>query len=275
MGPLIHNPQVLEDLHHKGVEVLEEDSIPLDLSGAVVIIRAHGITPALETELVQRGARLVDATCPKVKTNQLKARSLAEDGYTIFLAGEERHGEIAGIRGYVSVAKNGRCMVVSSREAAAAMAEKLIRGGPPSKAALLGQTTIPEALYRSIGKELRKFFPGLKIINTVCGAVRNRQKALRELCGRVDAIVVAGGRASANTRHLLGLARSPGEGRPVKAAWLVESAADLPPEAGAYAVVGLSAGASTPDVVIESIEAALKTIPEGAAKKLPGNILPR
>jgi 4-hydroxy-3-methylbut-2-enyl diphosphate reductase len=265
MGPLIHNPQVLDDLRRKGVEALDEDSIPLDLSGAVVIIRAHGITPVLETELVRRGARLVDATCPKVKANQLKARSLAEDGYTIFLAGEEHHGEIAGIRGYAAAAENGECVVVGSREAAAAMAEKLIREGPPSRTALLGQTTIPEVLYRSIGEELRMFFPGLEIINTVCGAVRDRQEALRELCGRVDAVIVAGGRASANTRHLLGLARNPGAGHPGKTAWLVESTADLPPEAAAYAVVGLSAGASTPDAVIGTIEAALKV---GAVRKV-------
>jgi 4-hydroxy-3-methylbut-2-enyl diphosphate reductase len=256
MGPLIHNPQVLEDLQRKGVETLEEDSIPRDLSGSTVIIRAHGITPALEAKLVRGGALIVDATCPKVKANQMKARSLAEEGYVIFLAGEERHGEIAGIRGYVSAP--GRCVVVGSREEAAAAAEKFPGEGPPPKTALLGQTTISEALYCSIGAELRKIFPELKIIDTICAATRDRQEALRELRGQVDAVIVAGGRASANTRHLLGIARSPVGDSPVKPAWLVESAGELPPEIGAYDTVGLSAGASTPDEVIEGIEAALE-----------------
>jgi 4-hydroxy-3-methylbut-2-enyl diphosphate reductase len=257
MGPLIHNPQVLEDLQHKGVEILDEGSMPPGLSGSVVIIRAHGITPALEAELVHRGARIVDATCPKVKANQMKARSLAEEGYMIFLAGEEKHGEIAGIRGYVGPVSAGRCVVVGSREEAAAEAEQLLSTDPLAKTALLGQTTIPEALYRSIGEEMRKFFPNLKIVDTICAATRDRQEALRELLGQVDAVIVAGGRSSANTRYLLGIARDPAGGSPAKPAWLVESAADLPPEISAYAAVGLSAGASTPDAVIDGIEAAL------------------
>jgi 4-hydroxy-3-methylbut-2-enyl diphosphate reductase len=147
--------------------------------------------------------------------------------------------------------------VVGSREEAAAAAEQLLSTDPLAKTALLGQTTIPEALYRSIGEELRRFFPNLKIVDTICAATRDRQEALRDLCGRVDAVIVAGGRASANTRHLLGIARNPAADRPAKPAWLVETAAELPPEIGAYAAVGLSAGASTPDEVIESIEAAL------------------
>jgi 4-hydroxy-3-methylbut-2-enyl diphosphate reductase len=260
MGPLIHNPQVLEDLQRKGVEILEEDSIPPDLSDAVVIIRAHGITPALEAGLVQRGARIVDATCPKVKANQMKARSLAEEGCFVFLAGEERHGEIAGIRGYI--AASGRCVVVENRKEAAAAAEKLFSEVPPPKTALLGQTTMPEELYRSIGEELRSFFPNLKIIDTICAATHDRQEALRDLCGRVDAVIVAGGRASANTRHLLGIAQNPAGDRPAKPAWLVESAMELPPEISAYAAVGLSAGASTPDEVIESIETVLGSMGE-------------
>lgn len=244
VGPLIHNPHVLDDLQRRGVEVLEEGRLPRNLSGAVVVIRAHGISPDLEAELVSLGGCIVDATCPKVKASQLKARALAGAGYRVFLAGEARHGEIAGIRGYAP-----DCTIVADGDAAALAAERLFREEPGAEAALIGQTTISSDEYAAIGEAVRSFFPSLKIIDTICGATRDRQNALRELCGRVDAVIVAGGRESANTRRLLAIAEASG-----KPAWLVENAGGIPAELASYAAVGLSAGASTPDEVIRAIE---------------------
>jgi 4-hydroxy-3-methylbut-2-enyl diphosphate reductase len=250
VGPLIHNPQVLEDLNRRGVEVRDEGCLPRDFSGAVVIIRAHGISPALEAELVSRGGRVADATCPTVKASQMKARDLAGTGYRVFLAGEARHAEIAGIRGYAP-----GCTVVADPDEAAAAAERLFREAPGARTALIGQTTISPDEYTAIGEAVRSFFPGLRIIDTICGATRDRQNALRELCGKVDAVIVAGGRESANTRRLFAIAEASG-----KPAWLVENAGELPSEIASYASVGLSAGASTPDEVIRAIEATLKTL---------------
>jgi 4-hydroxy-3-methylbut-2-enyl diphosphate reductase len=95
-----------------------------------------------------------------------------------------------------------------------------------------------------------KVFPDLHVINTICRATRDRQDSLRELCARVDAVIVAGGRESANTRRLLTIARG-------KPAWLVEGPADIPDEITAYTTVGLCAGASTPDTLIDALEQAL------------------
>ncbi|MDR0387575.1 MAG: 4-hydroxy-3-methylbut-2-enyl diphosphate reductase, partial [Treponema sp.] len=206
MGPLIHNPQVLEDLNRRGVEVLEEGRLPRDLSGAAVIVRAHGISPCLEADLAARGARIADATCPKVKASQMKARSLSGAGYHVFLAGEARHGEIAGIRGYAP-----GCTVVADPEGAASAAERLFREEPLARTALIGQTTISPDEYAAIGEAVRRFFPDLQIIDTICGASRDRPNALRELCGKVDAVIVAGGRESANTRRLLAIAEASGK----------------------------------------------------------------
>jgi 4-hydroxy-3-methylbut-2-enyl diphosphate reductase len=238
----------METLRKAGVETLEEGALPADLTGAAVIIRAHGITPALEGELERRGARIVDATCGRVKASQMKARALSDAGRTIFLAGEKDHGELIGIRGYVA----GPCFVVADPAGARAAAEKLARENPLAKTALLGQTTISPEEYGAIAAEIRRFFPGLEVIDSICGATRDRQEALRELAGRVDALLIAGGRASANTRRLLAIAESAGKG-----AWLVESAAEIPPEARSSAVLGLSAGASTPEETVEEIERAL------------------
>jgi 4-hydroxy-3-methylbut-2-enyl diphosphate reductase len=253
LGPLIHNPQVLESLKKKGLEILDEKNLPGDLPDAVVIIRAHGVSPGLEAALAERGARIVDATCPKVKANQIKARALAEAGYWIFLAGEEDHGEIAGIRGYVDSGKPGFCRAVVGNAAdAEAAAEKLYRETPEAKTALVGQSTISPEEYRAIGEGIRKFFPALETADTICGATRDRQEALRELCGRVDAVIVAGGRESANTRRLLAIAQALG-----KPCWLAEGPDDVPREIAGYETVGICAGASTPDQVIDDIEQAV------------------
>jgi 4-hydroxy-3-methylbut-2-enyl diphosphate reductase len=255
LGPLIHNPRILESLKQRGLEILDEKSLPPDLSDAVVIIRSHGIDPGVEQTLSDRGARVVDATCPRVKVNQLKARSLAASGRRIFLAGEAEHGEIAGIRGYVTAAGEGAppfCAVVGSAAEAEAAAEKLHRQDPAAETALISQTTISPEEYRAIGEVIRKYFPGLETADTICRATTDRQEALRELCGLSAAVIVAGGKNSANTRRLLAIAQAQG-----KPCWLVEGPGDVLPEVGAYETVGLCAGASTPDDVIDDIEKVL------------------
>jgi 4-hydroxy-3-methylbut-2-enyl diphosphate reductase len=293
MGPLIHNPQTLASLAARGVRILDEGDLEdRDFRPGALIIRAHGISPGVEKKLLLRAEqhrdaqakpafRIVDATCPRVKASQLAARSLAERGYLIFLAGERDHAEIQGIYGYALTGKDtggsgahdpgeapggtaGRvppggsfspCIIVGSPEEADTAARTVLKGGPENsfvKTALIGQTTISDAEYSDIAAALTKSFPRLEVQRTICGATRDRQNALRELCSLADGLVIAGGRNSANTRRLLSIAGECG-----KPAWLAESAADLPAEAAACSVVGLSAGASTPDSVIDEIEQAL------------------
>jgi 4-hydroxy-3-methylbut-2-enyl diphosphate reductase len=272
-GPLIHNPQVLEDLRRRGVEVLDdapgesaflESSRRLpELSGAVVIIRAHGVTPQLEAALSRQGAVIVDATCPKVKASQIKARDLSEEGYRIFLAGEKQHGEIIGIQGYAP-----GCIIVANPEEAreagrmAASGENKDPDKAPLKTALIGQTTISPEEYQAIAEAITAYLPQTEVINTICPATKDRQDALRSLCAEADALIIVGGRESANTRRLLAIAQAEGQanGRSSgKPAWLVESPAELPADLAAYGVIGLSAGASTPDEVIDAIEKAINS----------------
>ncbi|GHV76228.1 4-hydroxy-3-methylbut-2-enyl diphosphate reductase [Spirochaetia bacterium] len=245
MGPLIHNPQAMKTLTDRGLVVLDEETLPPDLSGASVIIRAHGITPRLEAALTNSGATLIDATCPRVKASQMKVRELCGTGYRVFLAGEKRHGEIIGIQGYAP-----DCIVAGDPVLAAAAAEKLFAEEPEARTALLGQTTISPDEYAAIAQAIGRVFPNLHVINTICRATGDRQDSLRELAARVDAVIVVGGRESANTRRLLAIARD-------KPAWLVESPSDIPGEITAYNTVGLCAGASTPDGLIDAVEQAL------------------
>jgi 4-hydroxy-3-methylbut-2-enyl diphosphate reductase len=253
MGSLIHNAQVMESLMQRGLVVLDEETIPENLSGVPVIIRAHGVSPGLENTLTSRGARLIDATCPRVKASQIRAQELCRRGRRVFLAGEGRHAEIIGIRGYAP-----DCLVVGSPAEAAAAAEKLRREAPSLKTALIGQTTWDSSEYASVAEAIRAYFPDLEVCDTICGATRARQDSLRALCAEVDAVIVAGGRESANTRRLLDIARSfPGPGGRGKPAWLVETPGDIPGEINRYDAVGLCAGASTPDALIDAIEKAL------------------
>ena len=248
LGPLIHNPTVLESLKNLGILALGENEMPQDAADTAVIIRAHGIPPSLEDALSRQGAQIIDATCPHVKASQNKARALSRDGYYIFLAGEKEHAEIIGIQGYI----DGPCSIVANPAGAEEAAAELAQGNPGAKTALLGQTTISIEEYLAIGEAIKRHFPSLEIVNTICGATRERQDALRELCSGVDAIVIAGGRESANTRRLLSIAESCG-----KKAWLVETPKDIPADLGQYKEIGLSAGASTPDSLIDEIEEVL------------------
>ncbi|MDR1447299.1 MAG: 4-hydroxy-3-methylbut-2-enyl diphosphate reductase [Treponema sp.] len=272
MGALIHNPQAMEGLRQKGLCLLDEDTLPPSFSGDTVIIRAHGVSPLLEAELLRRGARIVDATCPRVKANQLKARSLCGEGCRVFLAGEKNHGEVIGLQSFAP-----SCILVENGGEAETAAAELKRNSPVFiKTALIGQTTISAGEYAAIEESIKKYFPDLETVNSICNAAAERQESLRELCGMVDAVIVAGGRASSNTRRLFAVARA--EGKP---AWLVEDPSGIEeletPYCGdkvnslkprgperhclaPYQIIGLCAGASTPDEVIDQIESRLKTL---------------
>jgi 4-hydroxy-3-methylbut-2-enyl diphosphate reductase len=261
LGPLIHNPRVLEDLRREGVEVLED--IPPESEKAVVIIRAHGAPVQIEKKLERLGALVVDATCPKVKASQLKAKALSEQGFCIFLAGEERHGDIVGIKGYVEDGPRTEAslsLVGNSAEAEAA-ARELIDRDREAKTVLIGQTTISPAEYKAIGEGIKKYFPSLKIIDTICGATMERQDSLRELCARVGGVIIAGGRQSSNTRRLLDIARGLGKSALlVEGAGEISSGSDICADIRSWGAVGLCAGASTPDQVVDEIEAALEKL---------------
>jgi 4-hydroxy-3-methylbut-2-enyl diphosphate reductase len=288
LGPLIHNPQALASLKERGLVILAEaeaacppvpagspprrDQAEFPPEKSVVIIRAHGVSPDVEEELREKGFCVVDATCPRVKASQNTALALAWRGLTVFIAGEKDHAEVKGIAGYVRSGAAARpnaaakpaagttaglaglpaCVIAGTAAEAEEAAAALRRERPDAETALIAQTTLSEDEYGRIAGAVKKSFPRVEVKNTICGATRERQDALRNLCAAVDAVIVAGGRESANTRRLLAIAGHCG-----KPCWLAETAADLPPELSRYGIAGLCAGASTPDDVIEEIAAAL------------------
>ena len=248
LGPLIHNPHVLEELESRGLKIIDLQELPENFNGAAVIIRAHGVSLQTEADLQRRGVLVIDATCPKVKSSQLKAAEFSKAGYFLFLAGDESHAEIAGIRGYYETTET-EVIIVNSPSMAEKSAKKLFAISPNAKTALIGQTTISAEEYKAIGSVISHYFPDLVIVNTICNATKERQDSLRELTGKVDGIIIAGGKDSANTRRLYDIAKASG-----KPCTLAEKAADIPKEFFSLKTIGLAAGTSTPDYVIKEIE---------------------
>ena len=243
-GPLIHNPSAIERLSAAGVVIIGPGyaPIPEDFSGKSVILRAHGIPPLEKDELIKRKALIVDATCPRVLSSQKRAKSYFDKGYTVILAGDRDHGEISGIAGYAP-----GCILLESRADALSILDW------PQKAVLISQTTIKLTEYDAIAEVLSSHIPDLVVLDTICPATVERQKALAELSKLVEGILVVGGKESANTQRLFLSAK-----QLCPHAWHVETAKDIPPEVSSFSCIGITAGASTPDEVIDAVEQALQ-----------------
>lgn len=238
-GPLIHNRLVLEELSHKGVMSIDD---PDDASGGIAIIRAHGVHPEVRKKLEEKTARVVDATCPRVLESQKKAGNASAKGYTVVIAGDKNHGEVQGIAGHAQ-----RSAIISSTEEASALEVQM-------PALLLSQTTFSREEYGSICSILKKRYPEIEILKSICPATEKRQKALENLAGRVEAVVVVGGKNSANTVGLYKTALML-----VKNAWHIENSDEIPDEIRKFSVVGITAGASTPDWIIKEVADKLKS----------------
>ncbi len=237
LGPLIHSPRVVEEFRRRGVREVESLE---EVDAGIVVVRTHGIGPAERRGLARPGVVTLDATCPNVRRVQELVRTHAEAGAGILIVGDASHGEVIGIRGYAP----GAAVISTDAEA------EVVPLAP--RTLVVSQTTFRRADYRRICSILERRQPGIVIRDTTCAATERRQESLLKLAQRVEAIVVVGGRESANTRWLFRTAVATG-----KPSWQVESAAELPAEASGFATVGLTAGASAPDALIDEVEQAL------------------
>ncbi|MCH5290639.1 MAG: 4-hydroxy-3-methylbut-2-enyl diphosphate reductase [Treponema sp.] len=242
LGPLIHNPGVLSELKAKGLSVLSSDTALPPTGKSVVVIRAHGTTPFLLDSLRHAGALVLDATCPRVHASQKRAASCARQGGTVIVAGDKNHGEVVSI-----CAHAGEHAVVVQNQAEA---EDIC---VPDNALLLSQTTFSPDDFADIIRVVRKKNPTVQVCNSICPATLERQLALRNLAGKVEGLLVIGGANSANTRRLYQIAQ------PLFSHLaLIENERDIPEAFFALNTVGLSAGASTPDSVINAVQLTLE-----------------
>jgi (E)-4-hydroxy-3-methyl-but-2-enyl pyrophosphate reductase len=250
LGTVIHNPQEVNRLSALGVRpVSTVDEVPSALA-----ITAHGAPPAAFERAGECGLRVVDMTCPLVTVVQEKARSLAEQGYFVIVYGDANHQEVKGILGWAGE----RSVAARSLDEALDRAPVLGEPGKVRKIATISQTTQGVGWYSTFGQELLEYFvprvDEVAVHNTICAPTRKRQESAAELAKEVDLIIVVGGRDSANTRHLVQLVQETGV-----ASYQVESAADLDPAwFRGKETIGLTAGASTPDRVIEEVAETLR-----------------
>ncbi len=242
LGPLIHNPQVVADLAARGVVAIDDAS---EAKAGSIIIRSHGVTPAVRRSVEAQGLPVIDATCPHVSRAQKAAALLAERLGTVVVVGEEGHPEVEGLVAYAREA-GGEVHVAQS---AADVPAEL-----PANVGVVVQTTQTREALEDVVDAIRAQGIDPVIKDTVCFATKQRQEAAADLASQVDMIVVIGGRNSANTTHLADICREH-----CARTHHIESAAEIDPSwLDACASVGVTAGASTPDDQIEAVIAALE-----------------
>lgn len=237
VGPIVHNPQVVQDLEEKGIRTgvqPENDSRP-------VAITAHGVGPELLDDVRSTGAEIIDGTCPIVTRSQRWARKMAEAGFTVLVFGDPNHREVKGVLGWAG----DKAVAIRDGDP---IPKKL-----PARVAVISQTTQSPERFSGFVSQLMQAHMGeiseLRLVNTLCNVTSGQQAAARELAQEVDLMLVVGGKTSANTRHLLEVCQDEGV-----TAHHIETAAEL--EEGwlnGCQRVGVTAGASTPDSVVEAV----------------------
>ncbi len=248
LGPLIHNQSALDELAGHGLNIIQEEDLEALDSDSVVIIRAHGVRPSVKDFLEKKKAVVIDATCPRVTVSQNRVREFSQQGYTVFLAGDKGHAEVEGIKGFCE--SDFYCIENLSE------AQSVLSSATFKKVMLLSQTTFSKVEFEKISEYFSHLFKNddgtdkipFVIINTICPATKQRQEALEKLCSKVDAIIVVGGKKSANTVRLYESAK-----KIAKKAVHIESAQEIPEEFYSLKSVGITAGASTPDSVIDQV----------------------
>lgn len=245
LGPLIHNPQVVSMLAEAGVgEAAAVDEVD---SGSVLVIRSHGVTPAVRRAAEARAGRLVDATCPHVARAQKSAAELAARDRTVVVVGEAGHPEVEGLV--------ARALEAGAHVVVAADADEL----PEHVEAPVGivvQTTQKREALDAVVESLRGRGIEPEVKNTICFATRQRQEAAARLAGTVDALVVIGGRNSSNTTRLADICKAA-----CPRTYHVESPGEIDPVwFEGCLTVGVTAGASTPEDQIEAVIALLESL---------------
>jgi len=235
LGPLIHNPQVVSCLARMGLKEINDLG---EIKKGTLVIRSHGVGPALLETARENGLDIVDATCPYVRRAQNLARELSGENIQVVVVGDKEHPEVQGIIDWTY----GKALVVENPEEAA----ELTAAGPIG---VVAQTTQPQENFDAVVEVLRKTGAEVRVCNTICKATAERQKAALDLARQVDVMIVVGGTNSANTRKLASLCRASGT-----RTYHVEEAGQMEPAwFQGVKVAGLTAGASTPDWIIEEV----------------------
>ena len=242
-GPIIHNEEVINDLEKKGVHVIESLSDPRLVPGVSVIIRSHGISRAAYETLESLGVRIVDATCPFVKKIHHIVQEQGKDGRHIVIIGNKHHPEVEAIRGW--------CVTPATVIESIDEAHNFLK---PSgqKLCIVSQTTFNYNKFQELVEIISKKGYDIICLNTICNATEERQTEARTIAKAVDAMVVIGGRSSSNTQKLFEICSLE-----CKHTYYIQTLDDLDlTKVKSMGNVGITAGASTPNNIIEEVHKA-------------------
>lgn len=240
-GPIIHNEEVVRDLKQRGVHVVRELKELENLPKGKIIIRSHGISRREHEAMKACGFEVLDATCPFVLKIHRLVEKYSKEGYRIVIAGNEHHPEVEGILGWV---EGQPAYTVTSQEDI----EKLpLKEG--EKVCLVAQTTFNYNKFQDLVEKISKTYYDILVLNTICNATQERQVEARQIASQVDVMIVIGGRNSSNTQKLYEICR-----RECKHTYYIQTLEDFKPEiTGTVRSVGITAGASTPNQIIEEV----------------------
>ena len=254
---IVHNKTVVEDLRRKGAVFVEElDEVP---TGATVIFSAHGVARAVRKDAEDRGLKVFDATCPLVTKVHVEVSKMLREGYGIVMIGHRGHPEAEGTMGQA----NAGMHLVETLEDVARLDVR-----DPAKLAYVTQTTLSVDDAQAIVAALKVRFPAIHgpKKDDICYATQNRQDAVKFMTPRCDVVIVVGSPNSSNSNRLREVAENMGA-----QAYMVDSAADLRPEwVAGKRRVGVTAGASAPEVLVEELVARLKALGAASVQQLDG-----
>ena len=241
-GPIIHNEEVIKDLRSHGVEVLNDEEELKTADADVVVIRSHGVAKYIYDILEERGITCVDATCPFVKKiHKIVAEKSAEGSY-IVIVGNGEHPEVQGIRGWAGE----QVTVVQTPEDA----ERFELPDKDQKVCIVAQTTFNYNKFKELVEIISKKRYDIVVLNTICNATKERQTEARQIAARVDAMVVIGDKRSSNTQKLFEICKEE-----CLNTYYIQTLDDLDiNQLRSVETVGITAGASTPNKIIEEVQ---------------------
>ena len=254
---IVHNTYVVNDLKEKGAIFIEDlADVP---AGATLIFSAHGVSLAVQEEAKQRGFKIFDATCPLVTKVHVEVAKLDKEGYEFIMIGHKGHPEVEGTMGQLL---EGIHLVESLEDV------ERVQPRQTEKLAVVTQTTLSVDDTAQMHAALRARFPGIRAPKKqdICYATQNRQDAVKILAPQVDLLIVVGSPSSSNSNRLAELG-----GRLGTSSYMVDNASELKPEWFANAPrVGLTAGASAPDVLVQDVIQHVKAFGALSVRKMDG-----
>ena len=245
-GPIIHNEEVVKDLEKKGVFVINTMEELDDITEGTVIIRSHGVSSAVYEALQKKGVEIVDATCPFVLKIHNIVKQESANGKQIVIIGNEKHPEVEGIMGWSKT----QVHVVDTAEKA-----QNLQLDPQREVCIVSQTTFNYNKFKELVEIISEKGYNIIIRNTICNATEERQTEAREIAKRVDAMIVIGGSSSSNTRKLYEICKNE-----CKDTYYIQTLNDLDMTSlGKADCIGITAGASTPNNIIQEVYTNVRT----------------